>query len=126
MYTLKLFTIGLGAALVLSGGWLACAQPPLRDGDAEADRRAEPDGEAIHRFQPEGEKAQEQLKLQEEIMRLGAQQAAADRQRKQATDRMMWYALMIAITIMAVTLLVTYARSRSADGEGQGGRPGAA
>ena len=59
------------------------------------------------------------MKLQEELMRLQGEQLLAEREAIARRDRMMRYALLIAIGVIAATLLITYARSRVAEEDGK-------
>ena len=114
----------LGATLLLNVGGLTCAQPLLRPGEPDARQEAgeEQDPEEARRQALARQKArleeERRLKLQGELLRLQGQQIEAERIEKERADRMMRYALWIAITVIAITLLTAYARSRS-DGDGE-------
>jgi flagellar biosynthesis/type III secretory pathway M-ring protein FliF/YscJ len=125
MYVAKLFALVLTvSALLLYGGTVALSQPLLREGEPEeSQQHEEPDAEEIQRRELAHEKARleedRRMKLQEELMRLQGEQLLAEREEIARRDRMMRYALLIAIGVIATTLLITYARSRVAEEDGK-------
>ena len=122
---LKPFAIVFGMVLLISGGQHVSAQPLLREGDVESDADVEPDADALRQRDLARQKAQleeeRRLKLQEEFMRIRGEQMQAEQAEIKRRDTMMRYALIIAIAVIATTLLIAYARSRVANGAGQGG-----
>ena len=115
MHTSRAFAIVLGTALLLSGDHVILAQPLLQEGENQAEEPVEPTAEAQRRelahrraqFEEE-----QQLKLQKELMRMGGERLRAEQEEMRRRDVMMRYALIIAVAVIATTLLIAFARSR--------------
>ncbi|HWB09718.1 MAG TPA: hypothetical protein VG826_10850 [Pirellulales bacterium] len=107
------------AALLLSSGQIAIAQPLLEEGEKQAEEPAELDAEELQRRELVRRRAQleeeRQLKLQEELMRLRGEQMRAEQEEIRRRDVMMRYALVIAIVVIVTTLVIAFARSRTPD-----------
>lgn len=118
------WAIVVGATLMFHGDGVSCAQPLLREGEPDdRDERGEAqDHEEARRQAMARQTARleedRRMKLQAELLRLQGQQIEAERLDKERTNRMMRYALWIAIAVIAITLLIAYVRSRS-DGDGE-------
>lgn len=110
----------VAAALLLNGVRSISAQPLLRESPPENGQEADSQPDAAEEAaRRRALAAQEQrLKVQEELMRIRGEQMQAEREEQERTDRFMRYALLIAVTVIAVTLLVAYARSRDESGDG--------
>lgn len=97
----------------------ASAQPFLREGDVEEDSQAEPDDDELKRRALARRKAQLEeerlMKQQEELMRLQGELLLAERAEIDRKQKMMRWALMIALLVIGTTLLIAYARSRVSD-----------
>jgi hypothetical protein len=106
----------MAAALFLACARITPSQPLLREGDPPIDEQSEADAEALHPQELARRKAQleeeQQLKLQEELMRIRGEQMQAEQEEIKRRDVMMRYALIIAIAVIATKLLIAFARSR--------------
>lgn len=104
-----LFVFGLSAAF---------AQPLLREGDAEDERQTEPGDEELQRRALARRKAEAEeeslLQQQQELMRLQGEHMAKEREEIERSQKMMNYALAIALLVIGTTLLIAFARSRIA------------
>lgn len=113
-------TLTVAFVLSLVGVPLASAQPFLRQGDMDDERQTEPDDETLERRAFERRKAQLEeerlMRQQEELMRLQGERMVAEREEIERSQKMMRYALAIALLVIGTTLLIAFARSRvSAD-----------
>ena len=125
--------------LLLVGGlfFLSCsgahAQPLVREGDPQfeaepdSEREAEADAETIRRRALARQQAeleeQRRTEQQQLLMRMRGEQMLAEQEEIQRRDRMMRYALGIAIAVIVTTLLIAFARSRVNE-KGVGEPPG--
>lgn len=112
----KTLTIIFGMSLF--GHPAALAQPLLREGDMDDERQAEPDDDELRRRALARRKAQLEeerlLKQQEELMRIQGERLLAEREEIEKSQKMMRYALAIAVLVIGTTLLIAFARSRIA------------
>lgn len=98
----------------------ASGQPFLREGDAGDERQTDPDDEDLERRALARHKAELEeerlMKQQEELMRLQGERLAVEREEIERSQKMMRYALAIALLVIGTTLLIAFARARiSAD-----------
>ena len=119
MFRRQHFSVVLAASLVFSGGSIVLSQPLLREGEPSDDERADTGAEDARRVESARRKAQleeeRRMKVQADLMRMQAEQMVAERLQRERNDRMMRYALWIAIAVIATTFLIAYARSRVAE-----------
>jgi hypothetical protein len=119
MHAFRPLTLLLSATLIIGGGRMVFGQPLLREGDVEPKEQAEPDASELRRRAMARERAEleeeRQLKVQQELMRMQGEQMLAEREKIHRQETMMRYALIIAVAVIAVTILIAYARSRVAD-----------
>jgi hypothetical protein len=112
-------TIFLAATILMSTGRAVLSQPFLREGDADTDEQAEPSDEqrrdAARRRADLQFQEEQRMKQQEELMRLQGERLLAEREEIERSQRMMRYALIIALVVIGTTLLIAFARSRTAD-----------
>lgn len=124
MTTSQPLTILFAAAVVLSTGRGVLAQPFLREGDAEAEQPADPGPEELDRREWARRRAaleeEQRMKQQEELMRMQGERMLAEREEIERNQRMMRWALLIALLVVGTTLLIAFARSRVAAGDGNG------
>lgn len=101
----------------VAGPGIVLSQPLLREGEPARDHGVEANPDVI---EPARRKAQleeeRRMKVQAELMRMQGEQMVAERLERERNDRMMRYALWIAIAVIATTFLIAYARSRVAEG----------
>lgn len=98
-----------------SVGGMVLSQPLLREREPlEEPSEPNPEQAASARRQAQLEE-ERRMKLQAELMQLRGEQMLAERQEKERNDRMMRYALWIAIAVIATTFLIAFARSRVAE-----------
>jgi hypothetical protein len=120
MNTTQPFTIFLSAIVLLAASFDVRAQPLLREGDADAEQ-PELSPDELERRELARRKAEleeeQRMKQQEELMRMQGERMLAEREEIERNQRMMRYALLIAILVIGATLLVSFARSRAAGGE---------
>jgi hypothetical protein len=114
MNIVKAIVIVCGVSLLgLPAAW---AQPLLREGNVDDDAQAEPDDEELERRALARRKAEHEeerlMKQQEELMRMQGELLLAERGEIERKQRIMRYALMIALLVIGTTLLMAYARSR--------------
>ncbi|HVX14111.1 MAG TPA: hypothetical protein VHC22_23195 [Pirellulales bacterium] len=124
MRTSQTLLLFVGLILFLPTVPLTSAQPLLREGTPDANEPAEPDAEpsapdieelrrrASGRQQAELEE-ERQLQVQQELMRMQGERLLEEQLEIRRRTVMMRYALAIAITVIAVTLLIAYTRSRT-------------
>lgn len=126
MNTSQPIAIFLAATLLLAASSDVRAQPLLREGDAHGEQQTEPSVEELDRRELARRKAEfeeeQRMKQQEELMRMQGERMLAEREEIERNQRMMRYALIIAVFVIGVTLLVSFARSRAA-GDEQKQRP---
>ncbi|MGH7134382.1 MAG: hypothetical protein ACREHD_01500 [Pirellulales bacterium] len=115
------FTIFSAAMILMATVSDVRAQPLLREGDAGAEQQAEPTPDELERRESARRKAefeeQQRMKQQEELMRLQGERMLAEREEIERNQRMMRYALIIAVVVIGATVLVSFARSRAAGGD---------
>ena len=104
------------ALLVLfSAGDMVLSQPLLREREPlEQPSEANPEQAESARRKAQLEEGR-RMKLQAELMQMRGEQMEAERREKERNDRMMRYALWIAIAVIATTFLIAFARSRVAE-----------
>ncbi|HEX5442866.1 MAG TPA: hypothetical protein VFW87_03510 [Pirellulales bacterium] len=91
----------------------AFAQALLREApEAEAERRDEPPPAKQPRGGRLTAEEEQQLRVQQ-LMEFQRDQMFKDAEQKASSERMMRYALWVAITVIALTLLIAYSRNRT-------------
>lgn len=102
--------------LLLSPSEQVFAQPLLRESEPQPEAETETDPDVLRRQALARQKAElqeeQRMKQQQLLMQLRGEQMIEEQQEIQRRNRMMRYALFIAVAVIATTILIAFARSR--------------